>query len=59
LAIGSAQIDRKVASGAALPPAEALVNSGRRRTEQKRALLRALAEAAADTGRKPPFKAKG
>ncbi len=34
-----------------------LPNSGARRTEAKRALLRAIAEAAAEQGRTPPFKA--
>ena len=44
LAEREAQIRRKLAEGVRLPPPEKLANSGRRRTESKRALLARIAE---------------
>jgi hypothetical protein len=55
LAERAAQIERGLAAGERLPPAEALRNSGLRRTERKRRLLAKLREVAAAQGREPPF----
>ena len=49
----SAQIARKIAEGAVIPPAEAMMNSGRRRTPEKREMLRRLQELAEERGQKP------
>ncbi len=54
----AAQISRKLASGVVLPPLEAMTNSGRRRTEEKRALLRRLAKTESASGRTTPFRAR-
>lgn len=48
-----AQILRKLAEGAAVPPAEAMRNSGRRRTPEKREVLRRLKELAEERGQTP------
>lgn len=50
-----AEIARKVAAGAAVPPAEALRRAGDGRTESKRALLETLRRVAATQGRKEPL----
>lgn len=49
----SAQIARKIAEGAVIPPAETMMNSGRRRTPEKREMLRRLQELAEERGQKP------
>jgi hypothetical protein len=49
----AAQIRRKLAEGVVLPPAEALRNSGRRRTPEKRELLRRLKDLAEKRGQTP------
>ncbi len=51
----SAEIARKVAAGAALPPAAVLRRAGDSRTESKRALLETLRRVAAAQGRKEPL----
>ncbi|HYF06061.1 MAG TPA: hypothetical protein VD970_00430 [Acetobacteraceae bacterium] len=52
-----AQIRRKLASGVLVPPLDDLVNSGLRRTPEKRALLKRLQKEADAQGRPLPFKA--
>jgi hypothetical protein len=47
------QIRKKLAEGVVLPPAEALRNSGRRRTPEKRDMLRRLKELAEERGQTP------
>jgi hypothetical protein len=49
----SAQIDRKLAAGAVVPSEEEMRNSGRRRTPEKRELLRRLKELAEERGQTP------
>lgn len=51
------QIQARLDSGIWLPDDTALMNSGRRRTEAKRQLLRRLRKEAEATGFPPPFKA--
>jgi len=52
------QIQRKLDAGFRMPAAEVLMNSGARRTPEKRALLAKLEEVTAALGRKPPFLAR-
>jgi hypothetical protein len=52
------QIQRKLDAGFCLPEAAAMANSGRRRTEAKRSLLRRLQQVAMERGKRPPFSAK-
>ena len=53
----AARLDaRKTELGLVIVP-EQLRNSGKRRTDSKRALLQAVAEEAKRQGRKPPFAA--
>ena len=51
------RINRKRAELGLSGTGDVLPNSGRRRTESKRALLRNIAAAAAERGEEPPFKA--
>ena len=48
----AAQIASKLASGVRLPSPEAMRNSGRRRTPEKRALLERIAEGRAELERR-------
>ncbi len=48
-----AQIRQKLAEGVVIPPAEAMMNSGRRRTPEKREMLKRLQELAEERGQKP------
>ncbi|WP_203074703.1 hypothetical protein [Falsiroseomonas ponticola] len=48
-----AQILQKLAEGVVIPPAEAMMNSGRRRTPEKREMLKRLQELAEERGQKP------
>ncbi|MBX9595425.1 MAG: hypothetical protein K2X46_13745 [Roseomonas sp.] len=48
-----AQILQKIAEGAVIPPAEAMMNSGRRRTPEKREMLQRLKELGEERGQKP------
>ncbi|NGM23572.1 hypothetical protein G3576_26400 [Roseomonas stagni] len=48
-----AQILQKLAEGVVIPPAEAMMNSGRRRTPEKREMLKRLQELADERGQKP------
>ncbi len=58
LAERGSQIKRKLDAGLALPPAGALVNSGRHRTPEKRRLLESLRAEAEAQGRAAPFSAR-
>jgi hypothetical protein len=49
----AAQIERRLARGVRLPPAEEMRNPGLRRTKRKRRLLAKLREVAAAQGRAP------
>ena len=53
----AARISRKRAELGLSGTGDAQPNSGRRRTESKRALLRNIALVAAERGEEPPFKA--
>lgn len=48
-----AQIRQKLAEGVVLPPPEKLMNSGTRRTPEKREMLRRLKELAEERGQTP------
>lgn len=54
----SRQIREKIASGVRIPPAELLVNTGRRRSEEKRNLLVVTRRRLEEEGKAPAFKAK-
>ena len=51
-------IARKQAEGYRLPSPATLANAGLRRTEEKRRLLKSIADMAAGQGRTAPFKAQ-
>ena len=51
------QIQRKLATGVRLPGTDAMRNSGRRRTEEKRGLLARIRDIAAGKGEAAPFEA--
>ncbi len=51
------QIQRKLATGVRLPPTDAMRNSGRRRTDEKRGLLAHIRDVAAEKGQAAPFEA--
>ncbi len=55
LAERSAQIQRKLDAGFAVPPVDALANRGSRRSLEKANLLRKLRDEAARRGRALPF----
>jgi hypothetical protein len=49
----AAEIREKLAQGVVLPPPERLMNTGERRTPEKREMLRRLKELAEERGQKP------
>lgn len=52
------QVRDKIASGVRVPPLELLVNTGRRRLQEKRDLLAAIKRRLGDGGKPPVFKAR-